>query len=313
MQPSDSSGNPCRRSSTTYRITVQIADVLETGKFLGEDLTIKSALHPLLEPGCDHVRPRATSQSWFDKLEFVVVADHVHDRNVQTRRHRPARLPIGSSRWISDVRCSRTHPYLLWQDKCMEPLVREQSLTSRYLGLLVEKMGLRRVLESITDEEYSSKRCSTPTHWRERGHAQWRSSKNEKAARIYPEGDQDRLEARSFGTRDRAHQPVSGDVVSLPTCSARRSTSRDRARACTGRRRRLEPARTAPYRQDHPFHLLSEHMRTRTHTQWWDCRSTSKEYEPEPIVRLNPEDAAELGIAEGDAVKLYNDQRLCAS
>ena len=32
-----------------------------------------------------------------------------------------------------------------------------------------------------------------------------------------------------------------------------------------------------------------------------------KEYEPEPIVRLNPDDAAELGVAEDDILKLYND------
>ena len=48
-------------------------------------------------------------------------------------------------------------------------------------------------------------------------------------------------------------------------------------------------------------------MRTHTHTQWWDCEYV-KEYEPEPIVRLNPDDAAELGIVEGDVVKLSNDQ-----
>jgi len=48
-------------------------------------------------------------------------------------------------------------------------------------------------------------------------------------------------------------------------------------------------------------------MRTHTHTQWWDCDYV-REWESEPIVRLNQEDAVELGIAEGDTVKLYNDQ-----
>ena len=31
------------------------------------------------------------------------------------------------------------------------------------------------------------------------------------------------------------------------------------------------------------------------------------EYEPDPIVRINPDDAKELGLAEGDEVRLYND------
>ena len=33
-------------------------------------------------------------------------------------------------------------------------------------------------------------------------------------------------------------------------------------------------------------------MRTHTHTQWWDCDYV-REWESEPIVRLNPEDAVE--------------------
>ena len=56
------------------------------------------------------------------------------------------------------------------------------------------------------------------------------------------------------------------------------------------------------YRKQYPYHMLSEHMRTHTHTQWSD-NDYVKEYEPEPILRLNPEDAAELGIEEGDIVK----------
>ena len=47
-------------------------------------------------------------------------------------------------------------------------------------------------------------------------------------------------------------------------------------------------------------------MRTRTHTQWWDV-DYIKEYEPEPVVQINPLDAADLGISEGDTVRLYND------
>ena len=48
-------------------------------------------------------------------------------------------------------------------------------------------------------------------------------------------------------------------------------------------------------------------MRTRTHTQFWDV-GCLKEYEPEPLVRINPEDAGEYGIAEGDMVRLFNDR-----
>ncbi|MDO4442720.1 MAG: molybdopterin-dependent oxidoreductase [Slackia sp.] len=72
-----------------------------------------------------------------------------------------------------------------------------------------------------------------------------------------------------------------------------------------------EPAREAnlkaPIREKYPFTVLAEHMRTRNHTQWWDV-DYMKEFERQPIARFNPEDAAELGIVEGDTVRLYNDR-----
>ena len=72
-----------------------------------------------------------------------------------------------------------------------------------------------------------------------------------------------------------------------------------------------EPAReanlAAPLREQYPFSVLGEHMRTRNHTQWFDV-DYMKEYEKQPVARFNPDDAAELGIAEGDTVRLYNDR-----
>ena len=72
-----------------------------------------------------------------------------------------------------------------------------------------------------------------------------------------------------------------------------------------------EPAReanlAAPIREQYPFSVLGEHMRTRNHTQWFDV-DYMKEYEKQPVARFNPDDAKELGIAEGDTVRLYNDR-----
>lgn len=33
-----------------------------------------------------------------------------------------------------------------------------------------------------------------------------------------------------------------------------------------------------------------------------------KEFYPEPVVKINPQDAESLGIAEGDIVRLFNDR-----
>ena len=39
--------------------------------------------------------------------------------------------------------------------------------------------------------------------------------------------------------------------------------------------------------------------------RWYDV-DYLKEFEAAPVCRINPEDAAELGIEEGDTVRLYN-------
>ena len=69
----------------------------------------------------------------------------------------------------------------------------------------------------------------------------------------------------------------------------------------------LEADINSEARVQHPFHLISDHMRTRTHSQWWDV-DFLKEFEKEPIVRLSPVDADSLGIGEGDKVKVFNDR-----
>ena len=58
---------------------------------------------------------------------------------------------------------------------------------------------------------------------------------------------------------------------------------------------------------EYPFHLLSQKMRTHTHTQWSENEYT-REIEPEPLAMLNPDDAAELGIQDGDTIRLRNYQ-----
>lgn len=43
------------------------------------------------------------------------------------------------------------------------------------------------------------------------------------------------------------------------------------------------------------------------HTQWWDVE-VLHEFEPEPFIRINPEDAKEYGIEDEDYMRCYNDR-----
>ena len=60
-----------------------------------------------------------------------------------------------SAHWFEQVDLGflfSTHPYLLWQDKCVEPLG-ESKPDFQIFGLLCEKMGLGEFW-NITEEEY---------------------------------------------------------------------------------------------------------------------------------------------------------------
>ena len=64
----------------------------------------------------------------------------------------------------------------------------------------------------------------------------------------------------------------------------------------------------SPLAEKYPYVLLWEHPRWRTHSQWWDVQLFNEELYPEPIVRINPQDAEKIGVQTGDIVKLRNDR-----
>ena len=181
----------------------------------------------------------------------------------------------------------------------MEPLGESKS-DFQIFGLILDKLGLGDYW-NITEEEYLETMLDSD-YWRSVG-CTVDKLKSDKAGRIYPEGDKI-ASAEVFGTE-------TGRIGLYQETVKKAYESGKEVDEAIERGLHWETPTFAgedrEYRATYPYHLLSEHMRTHTHTQWWDCEYV-KEYEPEPIVRLNPEDAAELGIAEGDTVKLSNDQ-----
>lgn len=62
----------------------------------------------------------------------------------------------------------------------------------------------------------------------------------------------------------------------------------------------------------YPLVFMSERARNRYHTQ--DAESSwLLETEPEPIIRINPDDASERGLVEGDYVEVRNDRGYCVA
>jgi anaerobic selenocysteine-containing dehydrogenase len=62
-----------------------------------------------------------------------------------------------------------------------------------------------------------------------------------------------------------------------------------------------------PLFEKYPFVLLSERTLFRVHSQFFDV-PLLRELDPEPVVKLNPSDAATKGIKDGAYVEVFNDR-----
>ncbi len=71
-----------------------------------------------------------------------------------------------------------------------------------------------------------------------------------------------------------------------------------------------EPIEATPHNADMrrlPLTLLFSHSPFRIHSTFANM-PTLKKFEPEPLLKINPDDAAARGVADGDAVRVYNDR-----
>ena len=292
--PADAAGNVAPGQANLIH-TVNLSDVLDNKTYQGKPLTLKSAYIHCSNPivtMADH----EYTQSWFAKLEFVVVADICM---TETCKHADIVLP--SAHWFEQTDLAflfMTHPYLLWQDKAIEPMG-EARPDFQIFGQILDRLGLGEFW--CSEDEYLSTMLDTD-YWKSVG-CTLEALKADKVTRIYPEGDHI-SQAEVFGTETSQIGLYQENVTKA-------YTNPDPVDESIEHGLHWETPTFAgsdrEYRQTYPYHLLSEHMRTHTHTQWWDCEYV-KEYESEPVVKINPQEAAELGIAEGDIVKLTNDQ-----
>ncbi len=293
--PTDASGNPCQGPGRSLLVN-QIAEVLETNKFAGEDITLKGVYVANTNPLATMANHGYTAE-WFKKIEFVVVADM---NMTETARYADILLPVAHWFEQTDMYTSYgTAPYILWQEKAIEPQFEAKSDFEIY-RLLGEKLGYGEFFD--IDAEGFIEQWLDSDAARALG-VTFDVMKTEKAARVLPGETYIAFEDKQFATSNGRFSLYRDTIV--PAYNIGQSIDESKERTLY-----WEPATYAGQessaRSVYPFHLLSEHMRTRTHTQWWECGYV-KEYEPEPIVRINPDDASELGIAEGDTVKLYND------
>lgn len=292
----DANGNPCPPAGRGFNVNL-ISNILDTNEYNGQPFTLKSVYIMGNNP-VSICSQQGYTEEWLSKIEFVVVADESMN---DTAKWADILLPVADWYEQTDIygACG-TQPYFIWNDQAIEPLYESRSDFDIYKAIL-EKMGLGDYWPWETSEDALKDALDSET-CHDLG-IEFDKMKEEKIARCLP-GDIFRAhEGGEFMTptkRCRFYQ----ETPYIDTVGEEIDISKERAPHWEPT---LEADKNSEARKKHPFHLLSDHMRTRTHTQWWDV-DLLKEVETEPIVKLNPQDAAELGISAGDKVRVYNDR-----
>lgn len=245
-------------------------------------------------------------QAWLEALntmELVVIAEM---RMTDTARYADIVLPV--THWFEMTEIAPViTPYMTLQEKCIEPL-HEAKTDVEIINLIANKMGL------VEDFQYTEEEYLEATLDNDNARAlgiTWEKLKEEKCLRDY------------------ADEPYFLGVNGVfPTPSGREQFYREvvtpyinYGQTLTDPRERLpywEPPAEAwpesvggfeahPLAEKYPLIYSGERNKMKCHTQFGHNQWLLELYS-EPIVKLNPDDAAKRGIAEGDYVKVFNDR-----
>ena len=291
-----SKGEPVKGASININWSY-FYDIVHTGKRLGKDFPIKA-----FYASCTNIVSNQTEQNetlkLMKELEFIVIQDITMN---DTALYADILLP--ACYWFEneDLRVRYyCNPYLLWNEKAIEPMYESKPDVEIY-KMLGTAMGYGDYFDFDNDDyldlwlstAYGKQNGINMKMIREKKYVRW--------VNPAPIGAKDGIfttdskRAKFYRENPQADYQMGQDF----------DQSKEKL-ACY-----WEPAREAdlanPIREKYPFVICCEHMRTRTHTQWYDV-DYMKEFEKQPVCRINPEDAAELGIKEGDKVRLYNDR-----
>jgi len=246
---------------------------------------------------------RKYALDWMNKLDFIAVADMNMN---ETAQYADILLPV--AHWFEHVDAFAnysTHPYVLWQEKAIDPLY-ECKPDFEITKMIAEKLGFGSQF-SMTEEEYLKM-------WLDSEGARslgitLDKLKKEKAIKCFPGENFVFASDGVFPTptgRAQFYQesPAPNTNYDLRFYDKKWDISKERLPY-------WEPPHEAwqenPLYKKYPFRLISDHVKFRTHTQWWDV-PVLHELDPEPLLKINPDDAAKCGIKTGDKVKVYNDR-----
>lgn len=296
FSPVDKQGNPCQGKGREM-VCKEMNNVLDTNSYAGEPITVKSVYVCATNPMCTFADHNKTEE-WFSKLDFIVVSEVAM---TETAKYADILLPAAFWYEQTDVLAAfGTHPYLALTEKAIEPLG-ESKPDFEIQKLICEALGYGEFWD-LTQDEFLEEVYNTEAA-KEIG-ATYSDLKEKKIIKMWSDDT-------VIANKDGIYPTETGrigmyyDTIVMQEYAIGQEIDASKELQLYWEEPRYAGP-TSEARNTYPFHVLSDHMRTRTHTQWFDVESL-REYEPEPVVRINPNDAAKLGLVEGDMARLSNE------
>ncbi len=286
-----------------------LPEVLESGKFAGEDLVVKSmffATHDYVLSSCD----RQKIIRALENVDLVITADIEMS---EMARYSDIVLPVAG--WAERPAISgKVNPVLNICEQAIDPLF-ESKDDLEICKLLGDAMGVGESIPSSTEEYYAG---FFDNDLAKMMGLSYELLKEKKSIPMYPDGVAIHGAGGKFGTpttKLEFYQENTGHYSGFEGMDAGPDHAFDESKEHLPY---FEPPHEAwnegaegfarnELASKYPLIFMSNRNRFRTHTQFFDV-DWFKEVKPRPTVRLCPPDAAARGISTGDTVRVFNDR-----
>lgn len=274
-----------------------LPDVLETGTYNGKEWPIKALLNVCGNAISNQTQQKEFLEEILPKIEFIVTHD--------SRMNDSARY--------SDIVLPATHYFEEWDlcgstwlhinEKAIDPLYEAKS-DYDFFKDLTQEMGLKDLFDKSAYDVVKSS-IDDDLACQKNGITFDRLTKEKSIFNISPEfydgiayhdfnfkTPSGRLEFYQESPKPRMDygQKIDEESIRLPSYSHPEEAWVDN-----------------PLHEMYPLVAYQEHPRWRVHSSFGDL-SWLREFDPEPVVKLNPLDAEKRGIQSGDTVRAFNDR-----
>lgn len=280
---------------------VDLPSIMDSKEYNGNPAIIKSVLVHSGNPLGNAPNRQAMIKA-FSEIEFVVVVDMCM---TDTARFADIVLPCGH--WFEVLGAAGVQyvPYALIGEKAVEPMFERKSDLQMVLEI-GKAMGFEERFNQTEEEVIAEAVNTSPFPDIEGNQITYERLKAEKNIRTLPDG----LVPQTCATQDGLlmfywENPVPRTMGKKIDVELERMPYFEPPAEAWPEDVAEYPAN--PLAATYPLILQNIHQRFTTHTTY-NHVEWLKELRPEPVVNMNPIDAAERGISEGEYVKVFNDR-----